>query len=99
MKFHFCTGDCEMSVCGGVSSIITPETFIPLCRARMMSAVGQCQTFCDTADGYARGEGCGMVILKKLSKVHKTYRGSFMSAHVLFNLLNKLNELVKSDKM
>ena len=58
-----------MAICGGVSSIITPETFIPLCRARMMSAIGQCQTFCDTADGYARGEGCGIVILKKLSQV------------------------------
>lgn len=62
-------GDCEMALCGGVSSIISPETFIPLCRARMMSATGQCQTFCDTADGYARGEGCGIVILKKLSQV------------------------------
>lgn len=59
-----------MAVCGGVSSIITPETFIPLCKARMMSAAGQCQTFCNSADGYARGEGCGIVILKKLSQVH-----------------------------
>ena len=63
------TGDCEMAICGGVSCIVSPETFIPLCRARMMSAVGQCQTFCDTADGYARGEGCGIVILKKMSQV------------------------------
>ena len=59
-----------MAICGGVSSIITPEAIIALCRARMMSAVGQCQTFCDTADGYARGEGCGIVILKKLSQVY-----------------------------
>ena len=69
----FIIGDCEMAVCGGVSSIITPEQFIPLCRARMMSAVGQCQTFCDTADGYARGEGCGIVILKRLDQVYLSY--------------------------
>jgi len=36
---------------------------------RMMSATGQCQAFCDTADGYARGEGCGIVILKPLKQV------------------------------
>ena len=59
-----------MAICGGVNSIISPETFIPLCRAKMMSATGQCQTFCDSADGYARGEGCGIVVLKKLSQVH-----------------------------
>jgi len=58
-----------MAMCGGVSSIISPDTFIALCKARMMSETGQCQTFCDTADGYARGEGCGMVILKSYKKV------------------------------
>ncbi|XP_045209328.2 uncharacterized protein LOC123561167 [Mercenaria mercenaria] len=65
------TGDCEMAVCGGVSSIISPDTFIALCKARMMSATGQCQTFCDSADGYARGEGCGVVILKSYKKALK----------------------------
>lgn len=58
-----------MAICGGVSSIISPEIFIPLCRAGLMSVVGQCQTFCDSADGYARGEGCGILILKKLNQV------------------------------
>jgi len=36
---------------------------------RMLSPTGQCQTFCDTADGYAKGEGCGIVVLMKLSEV------------------------------
>jgi acyl transferase domain-containing protein len=58
-----------MAVCGGVSSIITPDQFITLCKARMLSPTGQCQSFCDTADGYGRGEGCGIVILKSYSKV------------------------------
>ncbi|XP_060602185.1 phthioceranic/hydroxyphthioceranic acid synthase-like [Ruditapes philippinarum] len=62
------SGDCEMAVCGGVSSIITPDQFITLCKARMLSPTGQCQSFCDTADGYGRGEGCGIVILKSYSK-------------------------------
>lgn len=58
-----------MAICGGVSSIVSPAPFIALCKARMMSAVGQCQTFCDTADGYARGEGCGIVMLKTVKRV------------------------------
>ena len=58
-----------MAICGGVNCIISPDAFMALCRAKMVSAIGQCQTFCDTADGYARGEGCGIVILKKLRQV------------------------------
>ncbi|KAK3606688.1 hypothetical protein CHS0354_014759 [Potamilus streckersoni] len=56
----------DMAICGGVSSIMYPETFLVLCRARMMSAKGQCHAFSDMADGYARGEGCGVVILQRL---------------------------------
>ncbi|WAQ97493.1 PPSD-like protein [Mya arenaria] len=62
------SGDCCQAICGGVSSIMYPDMFIPLSKARMMSTVGRCQTFCDTADGYARGEGCGVVILKPLKQ-------------------------------
>ncbi|KAL3888379.1 hypothetical protein ACJMK2_000747 [Sinanodonta woodiana] len=56
----------DMAICGGVSSIMYPETFLTLCRARMMSPKGQCHAFSDMADGYARGEGCGIVILQRL---------------------------------
>lgn len=58
-----------MAICGGVNSIISPELFIPLSRARMASPTGQCHAFSSNADGYARGEGCGIVILKKLGDV------------------------------
>ncbi|XP_053400133.1 uncharacterized protein LOC123558598 isoform X2 [Mercenaria mercenaria] len=58
------SGDCEMAVCGGVSLMLTPDQFLTLCKAKMLSPTGQCQSFCDTADGYARGEGCGIVIIK-----------------------------------
>ena len=62
-----------MVICGGVNSILSPDTFKAPCEARMMSAIGQCQSFCDTADGYARGEGCGIVILKRLNAVSNLY--------------------------
>ncbi|XP_035677112.1 phthiocerol synthesis polyketide synthase type I PpsC-like [Branchiostoma floridae] len=62
------TGDCSMAVCGGVSFILRPNMFVSLCRAGMASPEGRCKPFSAAADGYARGEGCGVVILKKLSK-------------------------------
>ncbi|BFZ24032.1 hypothetical protein BsWGS_27071 [Bradybaena similaris] len=59
-------GVCDMAICGGVSSILTPDLFIHLSKARMVSAKGQCFAFSDQVDGYTRGEGCGVVILKRL---------------------------------
>ncbi|XP_041364321.1 uncharacterized protein LOC121379738 [Gigantopelta aegis] len=65
------SGDCNMAVCGGVNALLTPSIFIQLSRARMLSRTGQCQTFSARADGYARGEGCGIVLLKRLSDAIK----------------------------
>ena len=62
-------GDCDMAICGGVNCLFEPNVFVALCKARMLSPHGQCQTFTKHADGYARGEGCGIVILKRMDKV------------------------------
>ncbi|XP_045160035.2 uncharacterized protein LOC123525230 isoform X2 [Mercenaria mercenaria] len=62
------SGDCDMAICGGVNSLLCPDVFITLSRAKILSKIGQCQTFCDSADGYARAEGCGIVIIKSLKK-------------------------------
>nr|XP_006815698.1 PREDICTED: uncharacterized protein LOC100373061 [Saccoglossus kowalevskii] len=64
-------GDCAMAVCGGINLILSPTLFISLSRARMASATGKCQPFSADADGYARGEGCGVVVLKPLQKAIK----------------------------
>lgn len=58
-----------MAVCGGVGSILTPDIFIAACKAGIMSSEGQCQAFCDSADGYVRGEGCGILVLKTFEQV------------------------------
>ena len=58
-----------MAICGGVGCIISPTAFISLSKARMASETGQCQTYTENADGYARSEGCGVVILKNLKQV------------------------------
>ncbi|XP_055018204.1 uncharacterized protein fasn2, partial [Boleophthalmus pectinirostris] len=61
-------GDCDMAVCGGVSVIIEPRVFVALSKAKMISPDGTSKTFSNKADGYGRGEGCGVVLLKPLKK-------------------------------
>ncbi|WP_338551792.1 SDR family NAD(P)-dependent oxidoreductase [Paenibacillus sp. KS-LC4] len=60
-------GDCDMAVVGGVNTIVTPEAHISFNKAGMLSEDGRCKTFSDAANGYVRGEGVGMLVLKKLS--------------------------------
>jgi len=58
-------GDCDMALVGGVNVILTPVPMINLSRARMLAPDGRCKTFDAAADGYVRGEGCGVVVLKR----------------------------------
>ena len=58
-----------MSIVGGVNVILSPTPMVNLCRAKMASRRGLCQTFCDEADGYVRSEGCGVIVLKNLQQV------------------------------
>lgn len=57
----------DLCLVGGASLMLSPEPFITYSHARMMAADGRCKTFDADADGYVRGEGCGMVVLKRLS--------------------------------
>ncbi len=60
-------GECQMAIAGGVNVILTPQLTITFSQAKMMAGDGRCKTFDAKADGYVRGEGCGVVILKRLS--------------------------------
>lgn len=59
--------ECKLALAGGVNVILTPDMFIALSKASMLARDGRCKTFDASADGYARGEGCGVVVLKRLS--------------------------------
>ncbi|XP_045558747.1 highly reducing polyketide synthase cm3B-like [Salmo salar] len=64
-------GDCEMALCGGVNCIIQPQVFVALSKAKMISPEGTSKPFSSRADGYGRGEGCGIILLKPLKKALK----------------------------
>lgn len=65
----FLLGDSDMAVCGGVNCIFEPRVFVALSKAKMISPEGTSKPFSKRADGYGRGEGCGVVLLKSLKKV------------------------------
>ena len=59
-------GECDLALVGGVQVMLSPATSIFLSRARALAADAACKTFDAAADGYVRGEGCGVVVLKRL---------------------------------
>ena len=59
--------ECRMALAGGVNVMLAPENSISLSKAHMMAADGRCKTFDAAADGFVRGEGCALIVLKRLS--------------------------------
>ena len=64
-------GESSLALAGGVNLILSPETSIVLSQARMLSPDGRCKAFDAKADGYVRSEGCGIVVLKRLSDARR----------------------------
>ena len=60
-------GECEMALAAGVNAILSPDLYIAFTRSRMLAPDGRCKTFDAAADGFARAEGCGVIVLKRLS--------------------------------
>ena len=88
VAFHQATtalaaGDCDLALVGGVNVMFRPETFISMCKGRFLSFDGRSKSFDAAADGYGRGEGAGMVVLKRLDaarrdrdRIYAVVRGS-----------------------
>ena len=65
---HIWSGRGETALAGGVTVMISPGGFIGFSQASMLSPEGRCAAFDASASGFVRGEGAGMVLLKKLSR-------------------------------
>lgn len=61
------SGESDLALAGGVNVITSPEMFISLSRMGALAPDGRSKTFAANADGYGRSEGCGVVVLKRLS--------------------------------
>jgi len=76
-------GECQMAITGGANAIIQPHIMVAYSRAGLLAKDGRCKSFDASADGLIRGEGCGVLILKRLSDalaagdhIHAIIRGS-----------------------
>ena len=63
--------DCDRALVGGVNAICSPTTNILTCKLKALSPSGHSRAFDAAADGYLRGEGCGVVTLRRLSDAQR----------------------------
>jgi acyl transferase domain-containing protein/surfactin synthase thioesterase subunit/acyl carrier protein len=96
------SGECNVALVGGVNLMSAPESTIALCKLRALAPDGRCKTFDASADGYGRGEGCGMVVLKRLDdarangdRVYAVLRGSAVNHDGQSNGLTAPNGLAQ----
>jgi acyl transferase domain-containing protein/acyl carrier protein len=97
-------GECDRAVAGGVNLLLDPELSIGLSKAGMLSPDGRCKAFDARANGYVRGEGCGVVVLKPLSaalkagdRVYAVIRGSAVNQDGGSNGLTAPNPAAQRD--
>lgn len=59
-------GHCDVAIVGGVNALLSPDVYVSFAKSGMLCEDGRCKTFSDKANGYVRGEGVGMLMLKSL---------------------------------
>jgi acyl transferase domain-containing protein len=96
------SGESSMALAGGVNMNLSPEETIALSKARAMAADGRCKVFDARADGYVRGEGCGIVVLRRLAdalrdgnSIRALIRGSAVNQDGLSNGLTAPNGIAQ----
>jgi acyl transferase domain-containing protein/surfactin synthase thioesterase subunit/acyl carrier protein len=77
------SGESDLALAGGVNLLLRPEVTMIFSQAHMMAPDGRCKTFDARANGYVRAEGCGAIVLKRLTdairdgdRILATIRGS-----------------------
>jgi acyl transferase domain-containing protein/acyl carrier protein len=78
--------ECDLALAGGVQLILSAEVTTFLCRTGALATDGRCKAFDADADGFGRGEGCGLVALKRLSDAVAS--GDFVWATIRGNAVN-----------
>jgi acyl transferase domain-containing protein/acyl carrier protein len=63
--------ECGLALAGGVNLTLLPQITETLSQFNMLAANGRCKTFSAAADGFGRGEGCGVIVLKRLSEAER----------------------------
>lgn len=58
--------ECDLAFAGGVNAMIDPSVSVATTKLRALSPTGKCSPFDASADGFVRGEGCGILLLKRL---------------------------------
>ncbi|AKT41168.1 type I polyketide synthase [Chondromyces crocatus] len=78
--------ECTMAIAGGVSLVVSPLSTLIASKLMAMAPDGRCKAFAAGADGFVRGEGCGIVVLKRLSDalaagdtIHAVIRGTVVN--------------------
>ncbi len=79
-------GECGMAIAGGVSLLLAPEETAALARLGVLSKTGVCRAFDREAEGQVRGEGAGVVVLKRLSDAERD--GDFVYALIRGSAVN-----------
>jgi acyl transferase domain-containing protein/NAD(P)-dependent dehydrogenase (short-subunit alcohol dehydrogenase family)/acyl carrier protein len=95
-------GESDVTIAGGVSLMLTPELMVSLSKVGFMAPDGRCKTFDELADGFGRGEGCAVVVLKRLAdavadgdRVLAVVRGSAVNSDGHSTLLAAPNGLAQ----
>jgi len=96
--------ECNLALAGGVNLILSPEISITSTKARTLSPDGICKTFDSGASGYVRGEGCGIIVLKRLSealadrdRIQAVIRGSAVNQDGASSGLTVPNKLAQAE--
>jgi acyl transferase domain-containing protein len=96
------SGESDLCLAAGVNLILSPDSTIASAKTRLLSSEGRCRPFDASADGYVRGEGCGVVVLKRLrdalrdgDNVLALVRGSAINQDGLSNSLTAPNGLAQ----
>ncbi len=78
--------ECDLAVAGGVNLMLAPQIMAGLCMMNALAADGRSRPFDAAASGYGRGEGCGMIVLKRLADAERD--GDAVAAVILGGAIN-----------